>query len=68
LACPEGAWGSVLKGIKTLPTSPAYTEHSVEGPTSLQLAARKISDVAENISHEVVKGKSTATAVSTTFF
>ena len=58
----------VLKGIEILPTSPAHSEHSVEGPTSLQLAARKISAVAENISHEVVKGKSTVAVISATSF
>jgi len=68
LASPEGARGSVLKGTETFPTSPTHSEHSVERPTSLQLAAKKISTIAENISHEVLKGKSTATAVSTTSF
>ena len=68
LTSPEGAGESVLKGTETLSISPAHSEHSVEGPTSLQLAAKKISTVAENISHEVVKGKSAAVAISTTSF
>ena len=41
--------GRVGQSIETLPTSPAHSEHSVEGPTSLQLEAKKISTVAENI-------------------
>ena len=68
LASLEGAKESVWKGTETFPTSLAYSEHSVEGPTSLQLAAKKISTVTENISHVVEKGKSMAAAVSTTFF
>ena len=35
LASSERAAGSVLKGTETLPTSPAHSEHSVEGPISL---------------------------------
>ena len=35
LASTEGAGGSALKGTETLPTSPAHSEHLVEGPTSL---------------------------------
>jgi len=35
LAPPKGAKGSVLKGIETFSTSSTYSEHSVEGPTSL---------------------------------
>ena len=68
LASSEGAWGSVLKGTKTLPTSPAHSQHSVEGLISLQLAVKKISTIAENISHEVMKGKSIVTAVYATSF
>ena len=58
LASLEGTRGSVLKGTETLPILPSHSEHSVEGPTSLQLAAKKISAVAENISPEVVTGHS----------
>jgi len=68
LASPEGAGGSVLKGTETFPTSPAHSEHSVEGPTSLQLVAKTISIVVENISHEVMKEKSTAAVVSGNYF
>ena len=68
LTSPEGAGESVLKGTETLSISPAHSEHSVEGPTSLQLAAKKISIVAEDISPEVVKGKSAVAAISTTSF
>ena len=68
LASPKGAGGSILTGIDAVSTSPAYSNHSVDGPTSLQLIAKKISTVAESISHEVVKGKSTATLVSFTSF
>ena len=35
LTSPEGAGESVLKGTETLSISPAHSEHSVEGPTSL---------------------------------
>ena len=35
LAYPKEAEESVLKGTETFPTSPARSEHSVEGPTSL---------------------------------
>ena len=38
LTSPEGDGGSTLKGTETLHTSPAHTEHSIEGPTSIQLA------------------------------
>ena len=68
LTSPEGAGESVLKGTETLSISPAHSEHSIEGPTSLQLAAKKISTVAEKISPDIVKGKSTAAAISTTSF
>jgi len=68
LAFLEGAGGSVLRGIETLPTSPAYSEQSIQGPTSLKLAAKKISIVVENMSHEVVTGKSMATAIFATSF
>ena len=64
----EGVGESVLKGTETLPTSPTYSEHFVEGLTSLQLATKKISTVDENINHEVVKGKSTTTTVSAASF
>ena len=62
----EGARESVLKGTEILPTSPTHSEHSIEGPTTLHLASKKISIFVENISHEVMKGKSKAVAVSTT--
>jgi len=68
LTSPEGDGESVLKGTETLSISLAHSEHSVEGPTSLQLAAKKLSTVAENISLEVVQGKSTARAISATSF
>ena len=68
LASPEGAEEAVFKEAETLPTSSAHSEYFVEGPASLQLVAKKISNVAENINHEVVKGKSTVVAVSATSF
>ena len=68
LASLEGGGESVLRGTKTLSTSPAHSEHSIEGPTSLLLGAKKISTVAENISHEVVKGRSTTVTISATSF
>jgi len=68
LASPEGAGELFLKGTKMFPTSPAHSEHSIEGPTSLQLAVKKISTFTKNISHEVVKGKSMAATVSATSF
>ena len=55
----------VSKGAKTFPASPTHSEHSVEGPLSLQLAAKRISIVVEKTTiHEAVKGKSMFSAVS----
>ena len=68
LASSEGVGESILKRTETFPTSPTHSEHSIEGLTSLQLTAKKISTVAENIRPEVVKGKSTAAAISATSF
>jgi len=65
----EGVGGSILKGAETFPASPVHSEHSVEGPTSLQLAVKKISTVIKKTtSHEVVKEKSMLAAISATSF
>ena len=65
LASPEGVGGSVSKGS----SSPTHSEHVVEGPTSLQLAVKRIlTIVKKTTSHEVVKGKSMFMAVSATLF
>jgi len=69
LASPKGVGESVSKGAKTFPISPTHREHSVEGPTSLQLAIKRMSTVVEKTtSHEVVNGKSMIAAVSATSF
>jgi len=69
LASPEGVAELVSKGAKTFPTSATHIENSVEGPTSLQLAAKRMSTVIENnTSHEVVRGKSMVVVVAATFF
>ena len=58
-----------MKGAETFLTSPTHGEHSIEGPTSLQLAVKRIStSVEKTTSQEVVKGKSMVMAVSTTSF
>lgn len=66
---PKGVGESVSKGAETFPASPTHSEHSIEGPTSLQLAAKRIStDVKKTTNHEVVKGKSMFAMVSATSF